>query len=106
MIARMAGEKTSYWDYIKVEQLLALQAGIAPDESGLSDDEVRFIVIHQVDELWFKIFPITLGEGKRLFGEGTTATAFTLESSTVSPSGVIVANYRRAGDVQTGSFGA
>jgi len=57
-----------------------------------------------VDELWLKIFPITLGTGKRLFGEGTIPAAFRLVDSKVSPSGVIIANYMRAGDVQTGSF--
>ncbi|MCC6784469.1 MAG: tryptophan 2,3-dioxygenase [Planctomycetes bacterium] len=46
---------TTYWDYIRVEELLALQAGIAPSEAELSDDEVRFIVIHQIDELWMKL---------------------------------------------------
>lgn len=57
-----------------------------------------------IDELWLKIFPITLGKGKRLFGEGTIPAAFTLTESVVSPSGVIFASYQRAGDVQTGSF--
>jgi tryptophan 2,3-dioxygenase len=49
------GKKTSYWDYIKVADLLSLQTGTAQDESELTDDEVRFIVIHQIDELWFKL---------------------------------------------------
>ena len=57
-----------------------------------------------VDELWLKIFPITLGTGKRLFGEGTMPAAFRLVDSKVSPKGVIVANFMRTGDVQTGSF--
>ncbi len=57
-----------------------------------------------VDELWFKIFPITLGSGKHLFAEGTIPAAFKLTESKVSPSGVIVANYKRAGEVRTGSF--
>lgn len=57
-----------------------------------------------VDELWLKIFPITLGTGKRLFAEGTTPAAYKLTDSRVSPSGVIFANYERAGDVKTGSF--
>ena len=57
-----------------------------------------------VDELWMKIFPVTLGEGKRLFGEGTSPAAFKVVKSTTSPSGVIVASYRREGDVKTGSF--
>ncbi len=57
-----------------------------------------------VDELWLKIFPVTLGKGKRLFSDGTIPTAFTLLESTVTPSGVIIANYKRAGKVKTGSF--
>jgi dihydrofolate reductase len=57
-----------------------------------------------VDELWLKIFPVTLGKGKRLFGEGTTSAAFTLTDSKVSPSGVIIAYYKRAGDIRLGSF--
>lgn len=58
-----------------------------------------------VDELWLKIFPLTLGEGKKLFGSGTIPAAFTLTGSEVMPSGVIFANYTRAGDVQTGTVG-
>jgi dihydrofolate reductase len=57
-----------------------------------------------VDELWLKTFPVTLGSGKRLFAEGTMPAAFELTDSKVSPKGVIVANYKRAGDVETGSF--
>ncbi|HZQ08715.1 MAG TPA: dihydrofolate reductase family protein [Anaerolineae bacterium] len=57
-----------------------------------------------VDELWLKIFPVMLGTGKRLFAEGTIPAAFTLQDSKTSPNGVIVANYKRAGDVKTGSF--
>jgi dihydrofolate reductase len=57
-----------------------------------------------VDELWLKIFPVTLGKGKRLFAEGTMPAAFELMESKTSPSGVIFANYKRAGKVKTGSF--
>lgn len=56
------------------------------------------------DKFWLKIFPITLGMGKRLFAEGTIPAAFKLRESKISPSGVIIANYERAGDVKTGSF--
>ena len=57
-----------------------------------------------VDELWLKIYPVTLGSGKRLFGDGTMPAAFRLLSSQTTPSGVIFANYARDGDVKTGSF--
>ena len=59
-----------------------------------------------VDELWLKTFPITLGMGKRLFGEGTIPAAFTLTDSLVTPNGVIFANYKRSGEVKTGTVGA
>jgi len=57
-----------------------------------------------VDEFWLKIFPITLGKGKRLFDTGTIPAAFTLIESKISPSGVIIASFKRAGEVKTGSF--
>jgi dihydrofolate reductase len=59
-----------------------------------------------VDELWLKTFPITLGSGKRLFEEGTAAAAFKLTDSLVAPNGVIFANYKRDGEVKTGTVGA
>lgn len=59
-----------------------------------------------VDELWLKIFPLTLGQGKKLFDNGAIPAAFTLTESTVTPSGVIIANYKRAGKVKTGTVGA
>lgn len=57
-----------------------------------------------VDELWLKVFPLTLGPGKRLFSDGAIPAAFTLTESKISPKGVIIANYKRAGEVTTGSF--
>jgi dihydrofolate reductase len=59
-----------------------------------------------VDELWLKTLPITLGQGKKLFNDGTIAAAFTLTDSLVTPNGVIFANYKRAGEVKTGIAGS
>jgi dihydrofolate reductase len=59
-----------------------------------------------VDELRLKIYPLTLGKGKKLFDNGTIPAAFTLIESIVTPSGVIIANYKRAGKVKTGTVGA
>ena len=50
-----APKPVTYWDYIKVEELLDLQSGVASSEQELHNDEVMFIVIHQIDELWFKL---------------------------------------------------
>jgi dihydrofolate reductase len=57
-----------------------------------------------VDELRLRIFPVTLGSGKRLFAEGTIPAAFELIHAEALPSGVILANYKRSGEVKTGSF--
>lgn len=57
-----------------------------------------------VDEFRLLIYPLVLGKGKRLFGNGTMPAAFKLAKSTASPSGVLIASYERAGDIQTGSF--
>src|SRR3954470_15426757 len=59
-----------------------------------------------VDELWLNIHPLTLGKGKKLFDDGPIPAAFTLTESTVTPSGVIIANYKRAGKVKTGTIGS
>ncbi len=58
-----------------------------------------------VDAFWLKIYPLTLGAGKRLFADGTIPAAFTVTESQVSPSGAILVNYERAGAVTTGSVG-
>ena len=58
------------------------------------------------DELRLKIHPLTLGKGKKLFDNGTIPAAFTLIESIVTPSGVIIANYKRAGKVKTGTIGS
>ena len=58
-----------------------------------------------VDELRLKIHPLTLGEGKKLFQNGTIPAAFTLVESIVTPNGVIIVTYKRAGEVKTGTVG-
>jgi dihydrofolate reductase len=57
-----------------------------------------------IDELRLLIFPIVLGQGKRLFGNGTIPAAFRLTGATTSPSGVLIASYAWAGGLATGSF--
>ena len=68
---------------------------------------VQLLLKHDlVDELRLKIHPLTLGKGKKLFDNGTIPAAFTLIESTITPSGVIINNYKRAGKVKTGTVGA
>ena len=56
-----------------------------------------------VDELRLKIYPLTLGSGKKLFDDGPIPAAFTLTESLVTTTGVIIASYKRAGEVRTGN---
>jgi len=68
---------------------------------------VQLLLKHDlVDELWLNIYPLTLGEGKKLFDDSSVPAAFTLTESTVTPGGVIIANYKRAGKVITGTVGS
>ncbi len=68
---------------------------------------VQLLLKHDlVDEFWLNIYPLTLGKGKKLFDKGAIPAAFTLTESSVTPSGVIIANYKRAGKVRTGTVGA
>jgi dihydrofolate reductase len=59
-----------------------------------------------VDEFRLKIFPLTLGKGKKLFDKGVIPAAFTLTESSITTKGVIIAYYKRAGKVKTGTVGA
>ena len=86
----------------------AVEAGDGPMlQVHGSSELIQTLLEHDlVDELWLKTFPVVLGGGKRLFGTGTMPASFALAESQTTPSGVVVANYRRAGAVQTGSFGS
>ena len=64
-----SGKSTVYWDYIKIEELLALQGGIADTDAELANDEVMFIIIHQIDELWFKLAIRELVHVRDLFAQ-------------------------------------
>ncbi len=67
-----------------------------------SGNLVQTLLKHDlVDAFWLKIFPLTLGGGKRLFAEGTIPAAFKVTESQVSTTGVILVNYERAGAIQT-----
>lgn len=66
---------------------------------------IQLLLKHDlVDELRLKIHPLTLGKGKKLFTDGAIPAAFTLIDSVVTTAGVIIAHYKRAGKVKTGSF--
>ena len=92
-------------DVVEEIKKLKQQDGLDLQVYG-SSQLIQTLLKHDlIDKLWLKIFPITLGTGKKLFGEGTMPVAFKLTDSKVSSKGVIVANYERAGEVKTGSVG-
>lgn len=83
---------------------LKQQEGIEIQVHGSGNLIQTLLKYDLVDELWLKIFPITLGSGKRLFAEGTIPVAFRLSKSSVSTKEIIFANYVHEGEVKTGSF--
>jgi dihydrofolate reductase len=89
-----------------VEEIKKLKKQNGPDlQVHGSGNLIQTLLKHDlVDEFWFKIFPLTLGSGKRLFTDGILPSSFKLVKSSVSPKGVIVANYKRSGKVVIGSF--
>jgi dihydrofolate reductase len=58
-----------------------------------------------IDVLHIMIFPLTLGQGKKLFQEGTQAQQWKMTESLVSTNGVVLATYVPGGEVKVGSFG-
>jgi dihydrofolate reductase len=69
-----------------------------------SSSLIQTLIKHDlIDAFWLMLYPITLGSGKRWFAGGTMPMAFKVTESTVSPNGVIVANYERADSLKTES---
>ena len=57
-----------------------------------------------VDRIWLMMYPLVLGGGKRLFDTGTLPASFKVTESQVTPAGIFVVTYDRAGDVVTGNL--
>jgi dihydrofolate reductase len=89
-----------------VEYVAALKREDGPEiQVHGSPGLIQTLLRHDLaDELRTWIFPVLLGNGKRLFGEGTTAAALTLLDSTATKTGVTINTYTRAGDIQVGSM--
>jgi tryptophan 2,3-dioxygenase len=64
---------TNYWDYIRVEELLSLQRGLEASDEALANDEVMFITVHQIYELWFKLLLREMKSARDLFAHDTVA---------------------------------
>ena len=91
-----------------VAAIRALKATEGPDlQVHGSGDLIQTLLAHDlVDELWLKIFPVTVGTGLRLFAEGTRPASFAMVQSQVTPAGVVLARYRRDGSLQVGEVPA
>jgi len=94
----IAGDVAEYVAKLKDEDGSEIQVHGSP---GL----IQTLLEHDlIDEFRMWIFPVVLGTGKRFFGAGTVPAALKLVDSQVTGTGVTVNVYRRAGDIDTGSF--
>jgi dihydrofolate reductase len=86
--------------------LQRLKAEDGPDllTQGSTDFLKTLFANGLVDEINISVFPVVLGKGKKLFGDGSVPTALKLVGSKVSGSGVTISKYVRDGDIVTGSF--
>ena len=91
-----------------LEDIKKLKNSVGPDIQVWGSSKVVQLLLKNdlVDELRLNIYPLTLGEGKKLFDDGPIPAAFTLTESTVTTTGVIIGVYKRAGEVRTGTVGA
>jgi dihydrofolate reductase len=70
-----------------------------------SSDLIQTLLEHDlIDEFRLMIFPVVLGTGKRIFGDGAPPAGLELADSATSSTGVVMATYKRAGDIRYGSF--
>lgn len=101
--------KNSDWENVvflqNIDDIKKIKNGEGEDIKiwGSSDLIQLLLTNDMVDEFWLMIHPLTLGQGKKLFTHGTIAAAFTLVENVVTTDGVIIANYKRAGEVKTGN---
>ena len=89
-----------------LDDVAALKQGSGPDLliQGSSELYPGLLIAELLDRLVLYTFPIVLGRGKRLFGEGTLPSTLRLVDHKVSPGGIVIATYEPAGPVKTGSF--
>lgn len=89
-----------------MDALAAMKQTPGPDLiiQGSSTLYPQLLAAGLIDELVLMIFPLVLGSGKRLLGEGGHASALRMVAHEVTPVGTVIATYRPAGDVKTASF--
>ncbi len=105
------GEQELSWENShrlrRIDDVAALKRGDGPDLliQGSSTIYPALLAAGLLDRLVLYTFPLVLGQGKRLFGEGAPAGALKMSNHIVSPGGAVIATYEPAGPVETGSFG-
>jgi dihydrofolate reductase len=88
------------------EEIKKLKAMDAPDlwVHGSGNMIQTLLKNDLIDRMHIWTFPVTVGDGKRLFAEGTLPVGFKLIESQYSATGVVIATYEPAGSLQTGSL--
>ncbi len=105
------GEQPLVWENSHrlrgIDEVASLKQGDGPDLliQGSSTIYAALLGAGLLDQLRLYTFPLVLGRGKRLFGEGTLPGTLKLVDHVVSPAGAVIATYEPAGPVQQGSFG-
>lgn len=109
-VATRSSQALTWEKSIRVKDAAADVARLKREEGpalltqGSSDLIQTLFANDQIDELHLFTFPIVLGRGKKLFGGGEAPAAFKLIHTRVSPNGIVIASYQRAGDVKTGDL--
>ena len=104
-------------DTVEWNNSTLIEGDVAEHVAALKDEDGPEIQVHGspgliqtllehdlVDEFHLWIFPLALGTGKRLFGDGTIPAAFRLVDSSVSKTGVAISTYARAGEIEIGEM--
>lgn len=102
-------EKSDWKDTVFLqgpEDIQKLKQSEGPDIQVWGSSELVHLLLKQdlVDEIRLKIYPLILGEGKKLFDNNALPAAFVLTESHVTSKGVIIANYKRSGEIITGDI--
>jgi len=90
-----------------LDALAKVRAGDGPDlvVQGSSTLYPQLLERGMLDRLVLMIAPVTLGAGKRLFGEGTPAGSLKLVEQRTAAGGTVMATYEPAGALECGSVG-
>jgi len=91
-----------------IDAVAELRRGSGPDLviQGSTTLYPQLLAAGLLDELVLMVFPVTLGAGKRLLGEGSPPATMRMVEHEVTPAGTVIASYRPAGPIETGSFAA